>query len=453
MTNLIETSGLSVNALYRQLLERGIRYFLPKSRLEIVGSVDLTRPVLTWQGQQDATLEFEWLGFRYAFSNQGLPLTENETKLLQSIGHVLSTRYRILFNANLAAQDFQLFRGLPEDRYISAFLDPSPFSNVEPAAEVHDRVAEAIEVLRVSSLTTYENRRIATGALLFGSHPDPCHTLPSLPSGALPYSSALTSIRSFHRLCDALQTVALVDRDGSLLELVDVQEWARPLADVELPVPSPARYQAHSRATLCGGHICLILTPNGEIKIFAEGAQVVSFLGGRWQLTDAVEKYRVWKEAVGEARLAERLFAVALNLAEDRRGGLFIVLNDATMAEQLVAASDLLGTEASRAEGTPEVAKNHLHYLLRGQRALDLAPAVLETVARIDGAIVLDGESNLLSFGAILRSPMTIDPFQPAVEGGRTTAAIVASEFGKVLKISEDGFVSFFQDGQCIWQI
>ena len=66
---------------------------------------------------------------------------------------------------------------------------------------------------------------------------------------------------------------------------------------------------------------------------------------------------------------------------------------------------------------------------------------------------MLDGASNLLTFGAILRSPVTIDQFKPAVEGGRTTAAIVASEFGKVLKISEDGFVSFFEDGQCIWQI
>jgi hypothetical protein len=29
------------------------------------------------------------------------------------------------------------------------------------------------------------------------------------------------------------------------------------------------------RATLCGGHICLALTPNGEIKIFGEGVQLL----------------------------------------------------------------------------------------------------------------------------------------------------------------------------------
>lgn len=36
---------------------------------------------------------------------------------------------------------------------------------------------------------------------------------------------------------------------------------------------------------------------------------------------------------------------------------------------------------------------------------------------------------------------------------GRTTAAIAASRFGSVLKMSEDGLVSFFQNGNCIWDM
>ena len=72
----------------------------------------------------------------------------------------------------------------------------------------------------------------------------------------------------------------------------------------------------------------MVLTPNGEIKIFADGAQVFSFLDGRWHLTDAVEKYRVWEEALGNKELAHRLFSVALNLAEGRRGGLFVILDE-----------------------------------------------------------------------------------------------------------------------------
>src|SRR5215471_6857614 len=131
--------------------------------------------------------------------------------------------------------------------------------------------------------STYENRRISTGALLFARYPDPCHEPPVTPVGALRYSPALTSIRSFYRLCDGLQTLALVDQNGFLAEIVDVEEWARPFADIPLLVPSTARYQTHSRATLCGGHVCMILTPNGEMKIIANGVQIFRFWNGRWR--------------------------------------------------------------------------------------------------------------------------------------------------------------------------
>jgi DNA integrity scanning protein DisA with diadenylate cyclase activity len=77
----------------------------------------------------------------------------------------------------------------------------------------------------------------------------------------------------------------------------------------------------------------------------------------------------------------------------------------------------------------------------------------VETVARIDGGIVLDSESNLLAFGAILRHPDLTDVYPEAIEGGRTTAAISASRFGNVLKISEDGQISFFRNGKCVWDL
>jgi DNA integrity scanning protein DisA with diadenylate cyclase activity len=97
--------------------------------------------------------------------------------------------------------------------------------------------------------------------------------------------------------------------------------------------------------------------------------------------------------------------------------------------------------------------KDQLHYLLYKKRVLDIPIAVLETIARIDGGIVLDQDSNLLAFGAILRHQNLADLHPENIEGGRTTAAIAASRFGSVLKISEDGLISFFQKGKCVWDI
>jgi hypothetical protein len=289
--------------------------------------------------------------------------------------------------------------------------------------------------------------------LLFGKYPDPCHAPPVTPVGALRYSPAVTSIRTFHRLCDGLQTLALVDQDGFLAEIVDVQEWARPFSDSSLPVPSPAKYATHARATLCGGHVCMILTPNGEMKVFADGVQVFNFLDGRWRLTDAQRKYDLWTDAIGNAELAERLFTAAVNLAEDRRGGLLVVLNDPEMASKLLSRTDFVTSSANHGNRVVAGAKDQFHYLLRQKRVLDFPSAVLETVARIDGAIVLDSQSNLLAFGAILRHPDMTELYPDNIEGGRTTAAVSASRFGSVLKISEDGLISFFQNGRCVWDI
>jgi hypothetical protein len=77
---------------------------------------------------------------------------------------------------------------------------------------------------------------------------------------------------------------------------------------------------------------------------------------------------------------------------------------------------------------------------------------VVEALASLDGALVADGEGRLIAFGAILRHDALSRP-HAAVEGARTTAAIVASRFGPVLKVSEDGVVSCFLGGERVWDL
>jgi hypothetical protein len=363
-----DSGRLVLDGLYQQLLKRGVQYFLPSSHLQIVGRVPEYSATLVFHQTSHGRLSFDWLGNRYELSCQKA-FSDHEQRMLRSIGRFLSTRYELLFNREIAAGNMPIFGGLTEDRYVSTFLEGWVFGDAKSAATLPDRISEAIEVLRISALSSYEDKRISTGALLFGTQPDACHPLPPQPVDALLYSSELTSIRSFHRICDGLRTLALVDARGFMVELVDVQEWAQPFGDMALPVPTARRYQTHSQATLCGGHICLVLTPNGEIKIFGEGVQLFSFLDGRWHLTDAVSKYGAWEAAIGRRDVAARLFSTGLNLAEHRRGGMFVVLEDAVHARQLVRGLDLLESE----ESERATAKNQLHYLLRKTRARTFA--------------------------------------------------------------------------------
>ena len=422
LTPAAEIRHRFVDDLYHELLARGIGYFLPDCTLAAIGTAPRTDPLsLEIVETNLKPLELHWLETKYLLSHPSRPLTHQQIRLVRGIGAVLSARYRFLFDTNIASPALDLYRGMPEDRYISAFLDHNFYQSTAAPMTSTDRIAEAIAVLRLTSTMTYENRRIATGALLFGMHPDPCHPAPPTPPGAVPYGDALTTIRSFHRLSDGLQTVALVDRAGLLVELIEVQDWAKPFADMPLPVPSAARYEAHSRATLCGGHIFVVLTPNGEIKIIAGGTQVFNFLDGRWRLTDVEEKYRRWENSIGDRRFAEIVFTVALNLADARRGCLFVILDDDESCDVLLSSGDLLAASSSPDHPT---SKQQLHYLLRGKRVLDMAAPVLESVARIDGAIVLSRNSDLLAFGAILHPPSTPAYALSPAEGGRTTAAM-----------------------------
>ena len=443
-----ESSRPVLEGLYQQLLTRGVRYFLPSSHLEIVGRVSESTPQIVFHASSGGGLTFEWLGNKYALTNHR-EFSDHEQRMLRSICRFLSTRYELLFDREIAARNMPIFGGLTEDRYVSAFLDGRVFDDARSAATLPDRVSEAIEVLRISALSSYEDKRISTGALLFGTLPDACHSLPARPADALPYSSELTSIRSFHRICDGLRTIALVDGSGLMVELVDVQEWAQPFSEMEPPVPTARRYRTHSQATLCGGHICLVLTPNGEIKIFGEGVQLFSFFDGRWHLTDAVSKYQAWEAAIGRGDLAARLFSAGLNLAEHRRGGMFVVLEDPQHARRLVSGLDLLETGRPVRAG----AKNQLHYLLRKACATEFSPAVLESIAQIEGSVVLDRDARLLAFGAILRYRPSLDENEEIGEGGRTAAAIAASQFGDVLMVSEGGQLSFYQKGHCVWTL
>ena len=265
-----------VNALYGEFFELGVRHFFPSCQIAALGRANANPPNFTFNPRPDGRLEVQWGGLAYAVHHDGRPLSQDEVRLVAAISNVLAARYRTLFNTSSNATSFNLFRGLPEDHYVAGYLDPAPYLD-EKAVSGHDRISDAIEVLRVASLTTYENRRVSTGVLLLASDPRPC------PPGAVPYTSQVTAIKSFNRLSDGLKTVFVANPDGNLVDLVDIRDFAAVNAAAQLPAPSAARYEPHARATLRGGHICVVLTPSGEIKIWAEGEQQFNFLGGRWR--------------------------------------------------------------------------------------------------------------------------------------------------------------------------
>ncbi len=446
-----------VGAHYDTFLQRALRHFFERATLEseAVPSPSSDGRLAIEPTPDPSALIVRWFGNRYVLRVAiEQPFTDNEVRFARAIGNVLSARFHAILKPQAMIERSGLFRGAIEDRYVGAFFDPSVYATGASQTAV-DRVAEVIEILRVAALSTYENQPISTGVLLLGTDQDPLAPAEERVIGPH-YSGALTSLKSFFRLADGVRTVFLVGKDGRLLNIVDMDRWATQVShSAALAVPCAEAYNAHARATLFGGHVAVVLSPQREIKVFARGEQVFAFRNADWHLLDLTAKYQIWENAVGERALARRLFQTALDLSDARQGALFVVLRRPlqTLAE-LVVTEDRLDMEPVAAPPESDApSRRDLFHVLAGRTVTELDGSVLAALATLDGAVVCDQHGQLLAVGAIRRHPPTDRPDgSRAAEGARTTAAMAASHFGPVLKVSEDGLITCF-DGGRVWDI
>ena len=448
--------------VYHMVLRRTLEHFFPDAILDVAGD----RSIIDWDGSSDETyyrlhddadgfgVEIEWLGTRLMFQpGNPAPLLATERRMVEVIVEAIDLRFRGLLNQELSHR-FERFQYQTEDLIVADYLDSiSPY-----------RIPAVLEALRVAALSTYENRRVSTGALLLGTEADQAAPAYKNLEGAPSFNARLTAIKGFHRLCDGVRTLFLVDRQGDLVRLIDVARWAEATQGSEpLVHPCPRPYLSHAKATRSGGHVCLVLSPSQEIKVFAEGTLMFSFSDARWRLLDIPSKFAVWCAAVGCSGwrdLAPAIFQAALNLCEARLGSLFVVLRDPEHSvAQLIAPADQITTEIVGDDPqdpenlSPKHAKRALHHVVRGMKLADIEPSVLEAIACLDGAVVVDLNGRLITFGAILRiAPETLE-LGRAVQGARTLAGLAASQHGPTLKVSEDGYMTMFLKGRRVWEL
>ena len=450
----------SVGTLYDVMLQSALRQFFERAAVdaEPTPSVPRDTRLAIDPSANPSALIISWFGTRYTLRvPERRVFTAHEVRLAQAIGAVLAARYHAIHNPRIIAERGDLFRGVIDDRYVGAFIDHRAYA-IDAREARADRIASLIELMRVAALSTYENRPISTGILLLGTPDDPCRGH----AGVRPLGVAcadLGGIKNFYRLADGVHTVFLASSEGLLLDIVDVRRWGSEAYRHErLQVPCARAFRPHALATTQHGHVCVVLSPSREIKVFAEGTELFTFRGAAWHLLDLQAKYRLWADAIGDEALALRIFQTALDLADGREGALFVVARDPAVAcAHLVAPADRLdlpsGNGPLDADTSQARSRRDLLHLLEGRSITDLDPSLLAALASLDGAMVSDRTGRLLAAGAILRHP-PLEDFQESgvIEGARTTAAMAASRFGPVLKVSEDGVITFF-DGERVWDI
>src|SRR5687767_2604406 len=202
----------AASALYDNLLQAALRQFFSRATFETepIPSLSSDGRLAIEPTGDPSVLSIRWFGSRHVLHvPPRRPFTEHEVRLARAIGAVLAMRYRAIFDPKQMLDRQDLFRGAIEDRYIGAFLDAKSYS--DPAQTRADLIANAIEVLRVAALSSYENRAISSGVLVLDVEEDPYSHRRPTPENGIRYSPTLTGIKSFYRLCDGLNTVFLVN--------------------------------------------------------------------------------------------------------------------------------------------------------------------------------------------------------------------------------------------------
>ena len=250
---------IAASALYDSFLRSALTRFFDRATLETepIPSVSSDGRLAIEPTEDPAALTVRWFGVRYLLRvNPRRPFTAHEIRLARAIGRVLAARFRATLNPQFISERGELFRGAIEDRYLGAFLDDQPYG-FGPSENRGDRIASAIEVLRVAALSSYENRPISTGVLMLTTESDPVRGPNRRRTDGPVYSQALTTVKSFYRLVDGLHTVFLLNRDAVLLDVSTSNDGDRSWRMRPIRwCPAPRRI-SRTRARRCLAGTCL----------------------------------------------------------------------------------------------------------------------------------------------------------------------------------------------------
>jgi hypothetical protein len=204
-----------------------------------------------------------------------------------------------------------------------------------------------------------------------------------------------------------------------------------------------------------------------ELKLYLQNSidNYLSYRGGKWKLKSfhilkflIIEKFymdsfvfHLFNDKIEKKDIIENiimnidvLVCLIKNLLEEGKGGLFIILErtvkDREMEKIFVGGnedSSIYKRTVLKDENNTRIKNHNFEYL--------------KLISKVDGAVTLDNEFNLLSFGRLVKLDM--NGSKEKVEGARTAAAISGSKYGLAIKVSEDKKITVWEDGIKVLEI
>lgn len=326
---------------------------------------------------------------------------------------------------------------------IAAEFDESIVSeHIQRHHKLHLAVSEVLGALHRLSEQSYENKALTFGCIL-----DPKN---KQPTDAVVFPRDFLRSKKYKALSDGYRTAYLISTHGAVVDFVDLDRVAAPPLSGKNHFPDWAEPIAKvSRAGRCG----IALSRQGDILVFDEGTLRFTYRYGQWQywnhahliklLRDRARAQRVPKDVLG--RVVGAIYRVALDVSFRRSGGLFVVLHNSRSLYEIVRYGDAI-SDGER-HGTDEA----FDAVVNGRTIQSLSRPVAVELASLDGAVVLRNSGRVVAYGAVLQ-PKRAGKLRGS-EGSRTKAAIGASNYGLSVKVSSDGDISVYHNGQAFIRV
>ena len=188
------------------------------------------------------------------------------------------------------------------------------------------------------------------------------------------------------------------------------------------------------------GAFAITVNEVSEIEVLISPAKLLIRRKGAWAIFDP-DIFRSFLadsiDAVAVDDLLWTLYAVS-----KQRHGTVILIHDGTPRR--------LASLKKGSVGGDDPIGRLLISQVKGQTIAQLKQSgILLRILSSDGMTVLDSKGKLQETGFIID---TSHAREMVTGGGRTTAAIAASFFGKVIKVSQDGPIELYQDGKLVYR-
>lgn len=298
-------------------------------------------------------------------------------------------------------------------------------------------ISLVFDALRTLSEQSYENKSLTFGCLLD----------PNRPGGQLNarFPKDFLASKKYKALSDGFRTSYYVCTNGQIHDFVDLENFSKTPLTGKHHYPDWAEPMARaSRKGKCG----VALSRQGDILVFDEGSLRFTYRFGRWQywnhaylinlLRRKARVQKVPRNILGD--VVGAIYRAALDVSFRRSGGLFVILRRQTDLPKIVRRGDAIS------DGKRTQADREFDEVLRNKKIQSLARSVIVELASLDGAVVLSNSGKILAYGAVLQ-PKKAGRLR-GTEGSRTKAAIGASNYGLVTKISADGDIAIYHEGK-----